>query len=87
MLIPIFKSVEKWNRHLEISGAVAAVLLAMLADPLLADLVEAVAVVAPLLHLGDRLGQQFGENGQEGEDGGPGHELGQLQHHIGNRLP
>ena len=65
--------------HLKISGPVAAVLLPMLPDPLLADLVEAVAVVATLLHLGDRLGQDLGKDGQEGEDGRPRHELGQLQ--------
>ena len=37
-----------------------------------------VAVVAPPLDAGDGLRQQLGEDGHEGEDGGPGHELGDL---------
>jgi len=40
--------------------------------------VEAVAVVATLLYLSHGLWQHLRQDGQEGEDGGPRHELGQL---------
>ena len=63
---------------LQVARPVAAVLLPMLADPLLGYLVEPVAIIAALLNLGDRLGEDLGENGEEGEDGGPRHELGDL---------
>ena len=45
-----------------------------------------VAVVAPPLDAGDGLRQQLGEDGHEGEDGGPGHELGDLVDTLVHRL-
>ena len=65
----------------------------MLSDPLLADLVEPeeenynlpavldllpIPVVSAPLHVGDGLGEDLGEDGEEGEDSCAGHELGDL---------
>ena len=53
---------------LHVTGPVAPVVLSVLTDPLLGDLVEPVSVVASLLHLGNTLGQHFGQDWQERKD-------------------
>ena len=45
---------------------------------------EPVPVVASLLHLGDALGDDAGEEGDEGHDGGARHELGDAVHALVN---
>ena len=71
---------------LKVAGPVPPVVLPVFSDPLLSDLVEPVPVVSAPLYVGDGLWQYLGQDGHEGEDGCPGHELGHLVDAFVHRL-